>query len=143
MAELGARKGFGVTRPVALNRFEDSRLYNYTALTDLPFPGDQTATVFFDADTGAFHADMGTDAGHTGNTITNWLRALHMIVDPVNYLAYRIFVVVVGVVVAMLSITGVYIWWRKRAARLARLSHSTSHGLGAMAAPLAQIKERR
>jgi len=30
----------------------------------------------------------------------------------------RIFVCGMGLVVAMLSVTGVYIWWKKRAARL-------------------------
>lgn len=117
MAEEAARQGFRIVRPFQLNRFEEARLYSYVALTDRVFPGDQTATVFFDADTGAFHATMTVRAGHAGNTVTNWLRSLHMITDPVNYLAYRLFVVVVGAVVAMLAVTGVYIWWKKRAAR--------------------------
>ena len=37
-------------------------------------------------------------------------------------LAYRIFVCVLGLVITMLSVTGVYIWWKKRKARLHRQS---------------------
>jgi uncharacterized iron-regulated membrane protein len=61
---------------------------------------------------------MSIATGRAGNTVTNWLRALHMITDPMDHLVYRIFVVVVGLVIAMLSATGVYLWWKKRRARL-------------------------
>jgi len=37
--------------------------------------------------------------------------------DPLDYFAYRVFIVAMGLVVAMLSITGVYVWWKKRVAR--------------------------
>jgi uncharacterized iron-regulated membrane protein len=120
MAQQAARQGFNIVRPLQLNRFEDSRLYNYVVLTDHGFPDDQTATVFFDADTGAFYATLTIGEAHVGNTIANWLRALHMITDPVDYLPYRVAVVVVGLVLASLSVTGVYIWWKKRRARLGR-----------------------
>ncbi len=122
MAEEAAREGFRIVRPFQLNRFGESRMYNYVVLTDRGLFGDQTETVFFDADTGALHATMQNSTGHTGNTVTNWLRGLHMIVDPMNYLVYRIFVVVVGLVIALLSVTGVYIWWKKRKGRLHRLA---------------------
>lgn len=50
-----------------------------------------------------------------GDTLTNWLRTLHM--AGVWGLPFRIFVSISGVLVAMLSITGLVIWWRKRSAR--------------------------
>ena len=53
---------------------------------------------------------------HSGNTISAWLYALHM--GDVFGLPYRIFVCVLGLVIAMLSVTGVYIWWKKRKARV-------------------------
>ena len=50
--------------------------------------------------------------------------------DPLDYFAYRVFIVVMGLVVAMLSITGVYIWW-KNASRenpsLSRISKRQMH----------------
>ena len=52
---------------------------------------------------------------HSGNTITNWLFALHM--GTVFGLPYRILACALGLVVAMLSGTGVYIWWKERKSR--------------------------
>jgi uncharacterized iron-regulated membrane protein len=45
----------------------------------------------------------------------DWLIALHD--ANVFGLPYRIFVSALGLVIAMLSVTGVYIWWKKRKAR--------------------------
>ena len=117
MAERAKVEGFKVVRPVSLNYFSGSGLYNYIAETNRVFPDDNRVTIFFDAQTGAFHANMSSREEHLGNTVTNWLRALHMITDPVDYVAYRIFVVLVGLVIAMLSVTGVYVWWTKRRSR--------------------------
>jgi uncharacterized iron-regulated membrane protein len=120
MAEQANKHQFKVEKPLALNHLIDSRLYNYIVKTDRTFPADRTETVFFDADTGEFVSAFPTMSGHTGITITNWLRALHMIQDPVDYFLYRIFVVFVGLGVVIVSVTGVYIWWRKRQANVIR-----------------------
>ena len=48
----------------------------------------------------------------------NWLMALHM--AQVGGLPYRIFVSALGLLIAMLSITGVIIWMKKRSAKLLR-----------------------
>ena len=92
MAEQAAKQGFKIAQPVALNHLIEEGLYNYTVLTDRSFPDKKSETVFFDADTGAFHAVMHVNTGHSGLTITNWLRALHMAHDPLDYLVYRVFV---------------------------------------------------
>ncbi len=133
MAELAQREGFKIEKPVGLNPFENDRLYNYIVRTDRWFPSDRNAVVFFDADTGAFHATLQTNTEHSGNTVSNWLRALHVITGPADWLAYRIFVVVMGIVIVMLSATGVYVWWKKRKAR----AHANSRSASATA-PLAQ-----
>ena len=117
MAEQATRQGFRIEKPLALNHLIDTRQYNYIVQTDRFFPADRTETVFFDADTAELRPSLPTNSGHLGITITNWLRALHMIQDPVDYLVYRVFVVVIGLSVVMLSVTGVYIWWKKRRAR--------------------------
>ncbi len=52
-----------------------------------------------------------------------------MITDPVDYLAYRIFVAVIGLVIVILSVTGVYVWWKKRAARIHRPSRAPASRL--------------
>jgi uncharacterized iron-regulated membrane protein len=117
MAERAAKQGFKIEKPISLNHLISSRLYNYIVLTDRSFPDEKTETVFFNADTGAFHGVLPVNTGHSGLTITNWIRALHMIQDPVDYVVYRVFVCAIGLVIAMLSVTGVYIWWKKRRAR--------------------------
>ena len=128
-AEIAAREGFKILRPIALQYIGYAGRYNYAVLTDRAFPADQRLTVFFDSNTGEFAGLFQSSAPHMGETITNWLEALHMIRDPVDYLAYRIFVAVIGLVIVMLSVTGVYIWWKKRAARTHQLSRALSRGL--------------
>jgi len=51
----------------------------------------------------------------TGNFISRWLLKLHY-GHPIG-LWYQIVVCVVGIVIALLSGTGIYIWWKKRKAR--------------------------
>jgi uncharacterized iron-regulated membrane protein len=50
-----------------------------------------------------------------GNTISAWLSPLHLANG--FGLPYRIFVCVLGLVITMLSVTGIYTWWKKRRAR--------------------------
>lgn len=60
----------------------------------------------------------------SGDTVTTWLTALHFGAiafrgDPGRAsLGYRLLVVIIGIVIAGLSVTGVWIWWRKRGIRL-------------------------
>jgi uncharacterized iron-regulated membrane protein len=123
MGEKAAREGFKALGPQSLNRFEEPRLYNYSALTDRAFPQERTVTVFFDADTGGLRENETEGApAHWGDALTFWLRALHMARDPIDHVLYRVLIVVVGLAVAMLSATGVYIWWKKRRARIHHLS---------------------
>lgn len=60
--------------------------------------------------------DVATERELAGDFVTRWLLDLHM--AKVWGLPYRIFVCVMGIVVAALSITGVVIWWRKRRGRV-------------------------
>ena len=117
VAEKAATGGFHLLEPKGLTSMRYARTYNYIVETDRPFPADKELVVFFDGDDGSFLDVMATSTGHSGETLTNWLHALHMARDPMDYLPYRIFVCILGLVVAMLSITGVYVWWKKRRAR--------------------------
>ena len=54
------------------------------------------------------------------NAFFQWLNMLHL--AQVFGLPYRIFVSAMGVLIVTLSITGVLIWMKKRAARLMRQS---------------------
>lgn len=50
-----------------------------------------------------------------GDTITTWLTSLHM--AAVGGVPYKVLLSLLGVMVAMLSVTGIYLWWKKRLAR--------------------------
>ena len=83
---------------------------------------DGQACVEFDAETGAVPPEAPPSASHQqtmptrlADTITGWIQMLHM--ARVFGLPMKIFVCVMGLVITLLSVTGVYIWWKKRKAR--------------------------
>lgn len=119
MAEQAAQHGFTVRQPVALVFDPEHGTYMWQVYTDREIDDRSrryTTQVHFDADSGVLKLVLLPRGQHTGNTISNWLYALHM--ANVFGLPYRILVCVMGLVVTMLSITGVYIWWKKRRSRV-------------------------
>lgn len=71
--------------------------------------------VYVDATTGSPLGHYLPTGEASGDTLTTWLTTLH--IATVGGLPYRLVVTLLGLVVAMLSVTGVMIWWRKRKAR--------------------------
>ena len=125
MAEQATKNGFSVQREVMLYRMGGTYSYFVKSSRDIRDKLGLTQ-IDFDANTGALISlDLPTGE-HSGNTVTNWLRALHM--ADVFGLPYRIFVVVLGLIITMLSVTGVYIWWKKRKARLHRQGRLVPEG---------------
>ena len=115
MAEQATKNGFSVERPIMFYRMGGS--YGYVVKSSRDFRDKLGLTMInFDADTGELISFEAPTGEHSGNTVTNWLRALHM--ANVFGLPYRIFVCVLGLIITMLSVTGVYIWWKKRCARV-------------------------
>jgi uncharacterized iron-regulated membrane protein len=68
----------------------------------------------------------GTGGDHLGNRVTDWVRALHMIGEPFDFAAYRWLVCLFGLVLSMLSVTGIVIWLKKRRARASSRSRQIS-----------------
>ncbi len=124
LTEQARHWGFAVQHPVGLSFDPDRGLYEYRVRTDREIEDRSrhwgTTRVFFDADTGALKLFMLPSGQYAGNTLTNWLYALHM--ANVFGLPYRIFVCLLGLAIALLSVTGVIIWWRKRRAARHQLS---------------------
>ncbi|HPV83742.1 MAG TPA: PepSY-associated TM helix domain-containing protein, partial [Nitrospira sp.] len=118
MAVHVAQAGLTVRRPVSLRLYREYGLYQYQVETDREIddrPRRYTTQVFFDADSGALKSALLPAGQYAGNTVSNWLYALHM--ANVFGLPYRIFVCLLGVVIVLLSSTGVYLWWKKRRSR--------------------------
>lgn len=117
MAAHAEREGFTIEREGALMLARDHGAWYYAVRSSLDFDEDGAATaVYFSAQDGEGRELVFEHPTiQPGNTITSWLAALHT--GKVFGLPYRVFVFVIGLVVTLLSVTGVVIWWRKRRAR--------------------------
>ncbi|CCW16687.1 Uncharacterized iron-regulated membrane protein; Iron-uptake factor PiuB [Sphingobium indicum BiD32] len=80
--------------------------------------GFGASTIFVSAADGHILSVEEAGAGKAGDVIAGLMLPVHS--GQVAGLPGRIFICVTGLVVAMLSITGVYIWWKKRAPRSSR-----------------------
>jgi outer membrane receptor protein involved in Fe transport len=110
----------GLSATVALRLYREFGVYQYQVETNREIddrPRRYTTQVFFDANTGALRLALLPSGQYTGNTLSNWLYALHM--ANVFGLPYRIFVCGLGLVIVMLSMTGVYVWLKKRRSKVA------------------------
>ncbi|CAN2536407.1 hypothetical+protein [Methylocapsa aurea] len=127
MGEQAAIYGLTSVEPRALSYNDRAGVYTYSARSSLNIaPTGGLPYVMFDGDNGSLLKVRAPNGQHAGNTISSWLIALHM--ATVFGLPYRIFVCVLGLVITTLSATGVYIWWKKRSARLYRKIRLASAG---------------
>lgn len=118
MAEQSRLQGFAVEKPLALRLDRARHQYIYTVRSTRDIQERRGRTrLTFDANTGAFRQLQLPTGQYNGTTVTMWLNALHDANVAMLGLPYRIFVSVLGIVIVILSVTGVYIWWKKRAAR--------------------------
>jgi uncharacterized iron-regulated membrane protein len=118
MADQARAKGFRTGPAVLLYYSAEHGSYTYEVRSTLDFtdrPRRYGVQVVFDGHSGALQHVMLPTGQHTGNTVSHWLHALHM--GNVFGLPYRIFVCVLGIAIAALSVTGVVVWWHKLRAR--------------------------
>ncbi|HPN02298.1 MAG TPA: PepSY-associated TM helix domain-containing protein [Methylotenera sp.] len=116
MLQQAKENHFTVEFPVNfwINRAQGT--YQYVVHSSLDFQDKRGRTiVIFDANNGKFKQLLLPSGQHNGSTVTNWLQTLHE--ANVFGLPYRIFVCFLGIAIATLSVTGVYIWLKKRNAR--------------------------
>lgn len=116
MAQHAAERQFTVERELSLNYAADHGVFVYRVDSSLDISNKYPRTeVYFDGRDGrliGFDAATGISAG---STLSSWLFALHM--ASVGGVGYRIVVMLVGLGVAVLGVSGVMIWWRKRSRR--------------------------
>ena len=124
MTEHARKHGFTIEEIVYLRLYRDRGVYVYRVRSDRDVQDRRGRTdVAFDADTGELRLFSLATGQHSGNTLTNWLYALHM--GNVFGLPYRIFVCVLGLAVTSLISTGVIVWFGKRnVTRRARARHA-------------------
>ncbi len=121
MAEQAKLHRFTVKREAWVQYDGEKGLFSYSVNSDRDVSGQWVQTsISFDASTGKL-AQLGPlpTGEYSGLTVQYWLWTLHM--ARIWGLPYKLFVCFMGLVIAMLSVTGIYIWYKKhRAARLKR-----------------------
>jgi uncharacterized iron-regulated membrane protein len=116
MQQAANKHGFTIERPFALSYDSVRGVYEYRVRSSLDVQDvGGTTRLVFDGDNGTMKLLLLPTKQFSGNTVTSWLLALHE--GNIFGMPYRIFVCVLGLAVVMLSVTGIYIWLKKRKAR--------------------------
>jgi uncharacterized iron-regulated membrane protein len=149
LAEQAQMQGFQVKRTAALEYRRDLGMYFYLAHTsrdvldgESPTESDSpatAATVAIDARDGHLLGVQIPRGQHAANTITSWIIALHT--TAVFGRPWQIAVSCFGILVVIITVTGVLIWWRKRKSRNPQSRARDVRG-GASLAPNALAPER-
>ncbi|MGE6245562.1 PepSY-associated TM helix domain-containing protein [Psychrobacter proteolyticus] len=82
------------------------------------------SSITVNAKTGSVEqVNFGYQNSSFGSKTNNWLLTLHMghIGHGIGHLLYQMFLALVGLAVTVLSITGIYLWWKGRQSRLKAL----------------------
>lgn len=119
---LGRQHGFHIVYEEDLSFESEQATYLFRAHTSTDWGRSNPRMTFirFDANTGALTQVFTPNAMDAGDTITLWLAFLHR--ADVFGLPMQAFVCAMGFVITALSITGVYIWWKKRRSRIVAAS---------------------
>lgn len=121
-AELSAQKKFRVSEALGLGYISALGAYSYELRSSRDVfersPKGGSTHIFLDANTGQLLAVRMPTGEHAGNTVESWLYALHMARTLGR--PYQLFVCCLGLLIVLLSITGIVIWAKKRAARTRR-----------------------
>jgi uncharacterized iron-regulated membrane protein len=117
MQQASADKKFAIGYENRLTYLPNKNIYSYAVNSSLDVSDEVANTrVMFDAQDGRLLTQYFPSSVASGNTVTEWLLALHT--ARMGGVAMQLFVSLMGVTVVGLSLTGVYIWWRKRKAKM-------------------------
>ncbi len=117
MVDAASAHHFTVERPYGLAYIPEYGAYTYAVRSSLDLRGHGwDTTVLIDGNTGQLRELDLPRGQHLGNTISTLLWGIHY-GDLRDWLPYRILIGFFGVFLAVISYTGVVIWWRKRKAR--------------------------
>jgi uncharacterized iron-regulated membrane protein len=116
MASQAMERGFAISEESRMSYEPAKGAYQYVVHSSLDVATRWGGTrVWFDGDTGELMAFEAPTGGAAGNAVTSWLYALHF--AAVWGRPFQAFVSAMGVLIAILSISGVILWWKKRRSR--------------------------
>jgi uncharacterized iron-regulated membrane protein len=118
MAAQAAERGFEIFEPRRMVYHPEYGAFRYQVRSSLDVSNRYPdTTLWFGArDGGLLGLDLPTGQ-NAGLTLTTWLYQLHFGAVNVLGLPYRVLVCLLGLATTVLSVTGVWIWWVKRARR--------------------------
>ena len=119
-------------RPVALIYADRAHGFYMVRFGRNHEPGFGPSNIFVSGADGRIRSVEEAGDGKAGDMVARLMFPIHS--GQLAGLPGRILICVTGLVIALLSITGVYIWWKKRIARLARRRFRDPH------APLSKAK---
>lgn len=123
MADQAAQLGINIHSEDSLAYVPALGLYVYDVQSTLDVMRSHGVTrLAFDGDTGEFRGRWLPTGGAAGDTIRSWITLLHRaaIGGALGGWPIKLLVSAAGVMVSVLSVTGVWIWVRKRRGRLAQ-----------------------
>ena len=116
MASQATLKGFNVVREDMLQYAPDYGVFFHIVHTNRDLIEEVGSTwLVLDGATGQYLGLNLPTGQNAGSTLNSWIFALHTAM--IWGLPYKILLSIVGLLISMLSITGVYIWLKKRRAR--------------------------
>ncbi|WP_420548053.1 PepSY-associated TM helix domain-containing protein [Curvivirga sp.] len=116
LESLSKEKGFEIIAHERMEYYPHKNTFRLMSRTNLDINDIYGQSwVYVDASTGEERGYFLPTSMATGNTFTLWLNTLH--IARIWGIPYRIAVTIIGLFVAMITITGVLIWWRKKKAK--------------------------
>lgn len=115
MARAAARDGFTVVSERLMFYDPGSHAYSYRVLSSRDPGANGNTQIRIDGDTGQAIALAVPTGRVAGSTFTTWIEDLHT--GDVLGLAMKVALSFAGLGIATLSVTGVWLWWRKRYSR--------------------------
>jgi len=117
MGLLAQKHGFTILEEDSIRYDPRTAQYSYSVRSSRDVSQRWGSTqVFFDGQSGIYRGMWLPSGVASGDTIQSWLTSLHM--AALGGVAFKSFISLVGLATAMLSVTGLVIWWKKRKGRL-------------------------
>jgi len=117
--DIAKKDGITIIKPFGLAYLTNPGVYSYDVESSANISrGIWTGGlgIWIDGQTGELQRIYYPTEDDPASAIGTWLYVLHF-ANLYGWMAYRILTCVLGAIITMLSITGIYIWWKKRRAR--------------------------